>query len=104
VEWESKQTCPLDRIKTEALDFGAWSRNLDLARTAFELPLTLGWPRDSVRHLVPVFRGGYSWEKELEMASAAGVESINLWAFDHVCLYGWPPLPKPKGRAIQIQS
>jgi hypothetical protein len=42
VEWESKATCQLDRIKTEALDFGAWSRNLDLARNAIELPM---WSR-----------------------------------------------------------
>ena len=57
----------------EALDFGAWSRNLDLARTAIEFPLALGWPRDSVRHLVPVFRSGYAWDKEIDMAIGAGI-------------------------------
>lgn len=99
VEWESKATCSFDRIKMEALDFGAWSRNLDLARTAIEFPLTLGWPRDSVRHLVPVFRSGYAWEKELAMAEAAGIPAVNLWAFDHVCIYGLPPLPGSTGRS-----
>jgi hypothetical protein len=99
VEWETKPTSGLDSIKTEALDFGAWSRNLDLARTAIELPFTLGWPKDSVRHLVPVFRCGYAWEKEMAIAASVGVETINLWAFDHVCIYGLPPLPGSSGRS-----
>ena len=102
VEWESKATCQLDRIKTEALDFGAWSRNLDLARNAIELPMLLGWPKDSVRHLVPVFRSGYAWEKELAMATSAGVDAVNLWAFDHVCIFGLPPTPGSSGRSQRI--
>jgi hypothetical protein len=102
VEWETKETSPFDRIKMEALDFGAWSRNLDLARTAIEFPLALGWPRDSVRHLVPVFRCGYAWEKEIDMARAAGIPSINLWAFDHVCIYGLPSTPAAKGRSMRF--
>jgi hypothetical protein len=99
VEWESKATCQLDRIKTEALDFGAWSRNLDLARNAIELPMLLGWPKDSVRHLVPVFRCGYAWEKELAIATSAGVDAVNLWAFDHVCIFGLPPTPGSSGHS-----
>ena len=93
VEWETKASSGLDSIKTEALDFGAWSRNLDLARTAIELPFSLGWPKDSVRHLVPVFRSGYAWEKEIGIATSAGVPVINLWAFDHVCIFGLPTVP-----------
>lgn len=99
VEWETKETSGLDSIKTEALDFGAWSRNLDLARTAIELPFSLGWPKDSVRHLVPVFRSGYAWEKEMAIATSVGVETINLWAFDHVCIFGLPPVPGSSGRS-----
>jgi hypothetical protein len=102
VEWETKPGSGLDRIKMEALDFGAWSRNLDLAKTAIRLPLELGWPADSVRYLVPVFRGGYPWEKEVEAAHALGVSAVNLWAFDHVCLYGWPLRPGSRGRAFQV--
>lgn len=104
VEWETKQTSGLDSIKTEALDFGAWSRNLDLARTAIELPLSLGWPKDSVRHLVPVFRSGYAWEKEVAMATSAGVDSVNLWAFDHICIFGLPVVPNSTGRSLRFQG
>jgi hypothetical protein len=101
LEWKSKAGSNLDRLKTEALDFGAWSRDLDLARTAIRLPIELGWPRDSIRHLVPVFRGGYAWEKEVEIAEAAGIPAINLWAFDHVCIYGWPAAGA-QGRSMRI--
>jgi hypothetical protein len=101
-EWETKATSGFDRIKMEALDFGAWSRNLDLARTAIEFPLALGWPRDSVRHLVPVFRAGYTWEKEVAMATGAGIPVINLWAFDHVCIFGLPPTPGSTGRSVHL--
>ncbi|HYI96587.1 MAG TPA: hypothetical protein VEX68_23800 [Bryobacteraceae bacterium] len=99
IEWETKASSGLDSLKTEALDFGAWSRNLDLARTAIELPFTLGWPKDSVRHLVPVFRSGYAWEKEIGIAHSAGVPVINLWAFDHVCIFGLPTVPGASGRS-----
>ena len=86
----------------EALDFGAWCRNLDLAETAIDFPVQLGWPRDSIRHLVPIFRAGYPWDKEVAMADAAGILAINLWAFDHVCIYGLPPWPLASGRAVRF--
>ena len=87
-EWEHKPGSGFDTLKMEALDFGAWSRNLDLARTAIRLPIELGWPKDSVRYLVPVFRPASAWEREYLMARAEGVPIVNLWAYDHICLYG----------------
>lgn len=86
-EYESKGTSGLDTLKMEALDFGAWSRSLDLSRTAIEFPLVLGWPKDSVRYLVPVFRGGSAWEKEYLEAKGQGIPVINFWAHDHINLY-----------------
>ena len=86
-EWESRPTSGFDTLKMEALDFGAWSRNLDLAKTAIRLPLDLGWPKESVRYLVPVFRPYSAWEQEYLLAVGEGIPFINLWAFDHVCLY-----------------
>jgi hypothetical protein len=90
-EWQSKATSGLDRIKMEALDFGAWNRDLDLARTAIEFPLLLGWPRDSVRYLVPVFRAKCAWRKEYLLARGLRVPILNFWAFDHFCLYNLDP-------------
>jgi hypothetical protein len=103
VEWESKSTSGFDFFKTEALDFGAWCRNLDLSRAAMEFPLkNLSWPLDSVRHLVPIFRYGYAWEKEIDIAIGAGIGVINMWAFDHVCIFGLPPTPNATGRSMSF--
>ena len=101
VEWERKETAGFDRLKTEALDFGAWCRNLDLAKTAFLFSTSLGWEKESLRHLVPIFRPGYAWEKEVEMALAAGIPVVNLWAWDHIGLFGLAVLPVAKGRSAQ---
>jgi hypothetical protein len=89
-EWEKKSTAGFDRIKMEALDFGVWSRNLDLVETAIKLPAQLGWPPDSVRHIAGIYRPGYAWEKEFRLAISNGIQVINLWAFDHICIFGWP--------------
>jgi hypothetical protein len=86
-EYELKPGSGLDTLKMEALDFGAWTRSLDLSRTAIEFPIALGWPKDSIRYLVPVFRGGSAWEKEYLEAKGQGIPVINFWAFDHFNLY-----------------
>ncbi|MFB3778828.1 MAG: hypothetical protein ACE141_14515 [Bryobacteraceae bacterium] len=88
VEWEQKQTSGLDRLKIEALDFGAWSRDLNLTRAAVLFGLELAWPKESLRHMLPVFQPGYPWEKECCTALGEGVSAANLWAFDHICLFG----------------
>lgn len=91
VEWESPGS-GLDGFKLEALDFGAWSRDLDLMRECQQFAASLGWPRAKLRMMTPVFRAGYPWYKEAEHALGLGYGAVNLWAFDHVCLYGleWP--------------
>jgi len=99
VEWASKVTAGFDRFRIEALDHGAWSRDLDLARSCLRFPLDLGWPVSSVRAMIPVFRGGYPWGREVEYAQEIGMEGVNLWAFDHVCLYGCVVGEQRHGRA-----
>ncbi len=102
-EWETKETSGLDRLKMEALDFGAWSRNLDLALTAIHFPVSLGWPKGSIRHLIPVFRAGYPWEKEFNYAVGLGIPAVNLWAFDHICLFNLAPHPaRPFARSARF--
>lgn len=98
VEWERKETSGFDRLKIEALDFGA-TRNLDLARTAIHFPVEqLAWPRDSLRYLAPVFGPGYPWEDEYRLAQGLGYGAVNLWAFDHISIYGLTLRP-PRARS-----
>lgn len=89
-------SAPFDRLKIEGLDFGAGARDHDKARWAMRFPVVSGtWPRADVRYLVPLFNGGCPWPSEYLRAKNEGVPVINFWAFDHVCLLGWPlPLPR----------
>ncbi len=87
VEWQDKSTSGLDRVKVEALAFASGMRNLDLAAEAINLFPDFGWPRDSVRYLIPVFGAATPWHRELALALGAGLTVNNLWAFDHVCLF-----------------
>ncbi|MGC8883496.1 MAG: non-contractile tail sheath protein [Bryobacteraceae bacterium] len=99
VEWRSKGSAPFDRFKVEALDFSAWSRNLDLARDSLEFAAGLAWPREALRAMIALFRGGCPWQKEIAHASQLGLGGVSLWAFDHVCLYGWELWGWGSGRA-----
>lgn len=89
VEWTAKVQSPFDRFKIEALDFGVWSRNLDLSRSTLEFAAGLEWPLQSVQAMIAVFRGGAPWRKEAAYARQLGLGAVSLWAFDHVCIYGW---------------
>ncbi len=87
-EWERKSTSGLDGLKIEALDFGAWSRDLNLTRGAVMFGVGLDWPKDSLHYLLAIFMPGYPWERECAAALGEGLASVHLWAFDHVCLFG----------------
>lgn len=104
VEWQRKQTSGFDRLKMEALAFGADFCNLDLARTAMAFPFDMGWPGDSVRYLVPVFKPARNWQKEYSAARAEGIRFVNLWAFDQVCLYGLNIREQLRARSTAINT
>jgi hypothetical protein len=87
IEWLTKLPGGFDRFRIEALDHGAWSRDLGLAQDSLRFPIDHGWPPAAVRAMIPVFRGGYPWFREVAYARQLGIESVSLWAFDHVCLY-----------------
>ena len=101
-EWMHPGT--LQRMKVEALDRGASSRDLDLALTAIELASsTWAWPKGLSRYLMPLDNGGCPWERELLAAEAQGLAEVILFALDHVCLFGWPlgdPEIKPSAQLL----
>jgi len=101
-EWGSKGSSGFDRFKIESLDYGVWSRNLDLAQICLNFPLSLGWPADSVRAMIGVFRGGYPWWKEVQYAQELQMSGVSVWAMDHVCLFGWEMGEQGTGRAFRL--
>ena len=62
VEWQKKETAGFDRLKTEALDFGAWCRDLNLSSEAIRLAVTFSVGQEkrfdtSFRFFSPVMHG-----------------------------------------------
>jgi len=103
VEWQTASTSGLDGIKTEALQFGSGMRNLDLAQQAIDLFPNFGWPRSSLRYLVPVMGSATPWPRELALVWAEGLPAANLWAIDHVCLFNLPvPEPGLERRSFRV--
>jgi hypothetical protein len=86
----------------EALSWGSTYRNFTNAQAALAFPVTApaSWPVTATAYLVPWFNGGCPWALEYLFAFKQSTPLICLWAFDHLCLFGWPlPLPKEVGRA-----
>lgn len=98
--FESKTGSGLDRIKMEALSWGATYRDATRSAQAFTWPRTAprDWPAADVAYLVPIFNGGCPWPREYLAARNAGVAWLCFWAFDHLALLSWP-LPLPENRA-----
>jgi hypothetical protein len=103
VEWKNQATSGLTTMKVEALAFASSMRNLDLAREAIELFPGFGWPLGALRYLVPVFGSATPWHRELALAVGAGINTNNLWALDHVCLYNLAvPEPSLERRSTKV--
>jgi hypothetical protein len=87
----------LDRLKIEALSFGAYEYDLDAATEAINFGFTdWSWPAGLVKYNLPIMNGNCAWPAEYLAAIASGVAGINLWAFDHFFMRSEPlPLPVP---------
>ena len=64
-------------------------RNINLGRSAIEFVPLAAWPGAQLRYLVPVFGTASHWQKEARLAFEQAYGVVNLWAFDHISLYGW---------------
>jgi hypothetical protein len=75
-------------LKTENFTYTA-ERNLDLARQSIQLPAQFGFPSSQSSHLVGISDHTTPWQKEVQIASGAKLESIVLFALDQFCLIGY---------------
>ena len=102
-QWRTKPGSGFDRIKVEALSWGATYRNLDLANEAvtFAFSGAMSWTPADVAYLIPWFNGACPWPSELQLSSSAGIGLINFWAYDHLALMSWPvPFPTSTRRSL----
>jgi hypothetical protein len=87
-------------LKTENFTFTG-NRDLNLARISIDLPSSLGFPPEQRSHLIGIGEPTTPWRRERELAIAAGVESVVLFALDQLCLIGYAlPLDAATGRSL----
>jgi hypothetical protein len=91
----------IDRVKLEALSWGASYLNLDLAKAAMAYGCSvLAYAKSATAYLVPWFNGACAWSKQYLAAVNSGVPLVCFWAIDHLCLLSWSlPLPVNARRA-----
>lgn len=88
--YSTKAGSGLDRLKMEALSWGASYRNIDLAKETVKFPYAvLSWSKADTRYLVPWFNGGCPWKMEHRFTKDEGTPHVNFWAFDQLCLFSW---------------
>jgi hypothetical protein len=86
--YQSPGTAPFDLLKIEALDHQVSSRDQNRARAASSYAFTAPFSWPVARYLVGLYNGGSPWATAIQEADSR-VGAFTLWAFDHVCLFGW---------------
>jgi hypothetical protein len=75
-------------FKTENFTYTG-NRDLNQARDSINLPAKAGFGATQRSHLVGISDYTSPWRREQELAIAAGVESVVLFALDQFCLIGY---------------
>ncbi len=94
--WQARAGSGFDTVLCEGFQYAGVDHNLDKAKRCAAYPFTeLSWDRAHCRYLMGWYNAGWPWAREFQAAQRAAVPLIKFWAYDHLCLYGWPlPLPK----------
>ena len=94
--WQARAGSGFDTFLCEGFQYAGIDFNLDAAQACAGYPFTvLSWDRAHCRYLEGWYNPAWPWAREFQAAQRTGVPLIKFWAYDHLCLYGWPlPLPK----------
>jgi hypothetical protein len=91
-------------LKTENFTYTG-NRDLNAARESVNLPATLGFSASASSHLIGIGDATTPWLKEWNIAIAAGLESVVLFALDQFCLIGYSlPFDGGGGRSVYMGS
>ncbi|HEY7392419.1 MAG TPA: hypothetical protein VH640_28120, partial [Bryobacteraceae bacterium] len=92
----------LNCFKTENFTYTG-DRNLNLAQSSIDLPVTLGFSASQSSHLVGISDYTTPWVKEQNLSISAGLDSVVLFALDQFCLIGYGlPLGNGAGRSTYM--
>jgi phage tail sheath gpL-like len=102
--WQARAGSGFDTFLCEAFQYGGIDFNLDEAQTCAGYPFTaLSWDRAHCRYLGGWYSAAWPWAREYQAAQRTAVPLIKFWAYDHLCLFGWPlPLPRQPNSPLFI--
>lgn len=100
--WGTRDGSGFDTLMVEGFEYGGVDHNIDKARRCAAYPFAeLAWPKEYCRYLMGLYYAGWPWQREYSAARRTGTPLLKIWAYDHLCLFGWPlPLPKSGRRAV----
>ena len=94
--WQARAGSGFDTVLCEGFQYAGIDHDLDKAKRCAAYPFAeLSWDRAHCRYLMGWYNSGWPWQREYQAAQRTGIPLIKFWAYDHLCLFGWPlPLPK----------
>jgi hypothetical protein len=101
-QWTARSGSGFDTFLIEGYQYPGINHNLDQAIRCAQYPWKeLAWDQTYCRYLMGLYYGTWPWMREFVNASRLGLPAIKLWAYDHLCLFGWPmPLPASDDRSF----
>jgi hypothetical protein len=94
-QWMTRSGSGFDTFLIEGYQYPGINHDLDQATRCAQYPWTqLAWDQAHCRYLMGLYYATWPWMREFVNVNRLGLPIIKLWAYDHVCLFGWPlPLP-----------
>jgi hypothetical protein len=101
-QWTTRAGSGFDTFLIEGYQYPGINHDLDQATRCAQYPWTeLAWDQAHCRYLMGLYYATWPWMREFVNINRLGLPTIKLWAYDHVCLFGWPvPLPTSDDRSF----
>jgi hypothetical protein len=101
-QWTTRAGSGFDTFLIEGYQYPGINHNLDQATRCAQYPWKeLAWDQAHCRYLMGLYYSTWPWLREFVNINRLGLPAIKIWAYDHLCLFGWPvPLPTTDDRSF----
>ena len=101
-QWAARAGSGFDTFLIEGYQYPGIDHDLDKAVRCAAYPWReLAWDQAHSGYLMGLYYATWPWLREFVNVSRLGLPAIKLWAYDHLCLFGWPvPLPATDDRSF----
>ena len=101
-QWTTRAGSGFDTFLIEGYQYPGINHNLDQAIRCAQYPWKeLAWDQAHCRYLMGIYYCTWPWLREFVNVNRLGLPAIKIWAYDHLCLFGWPiPLPTTDDRSF----